>query len=430
VNERAVEFAMRMIVATQGEIAPVSVFARKNYFYPDLPKGYQISQYDKPIGIGGAVAFMLEGHEESVQLNRIHLEEDAGKSLHPEGSGDDYTRVDLNRCGTPLIEIVSEPDIHSAEAAFAYLHALKQLVEYLRICDGNMEQGSLRCDANVSVRAAGQIEFGTKTEVKNLNSIHGVQKAITYEINRQISILETGGSIEQETLLYNAADGKCYPMRSKEESHDYRYFPDPDLVTLEVSQEWINRVAASLPELPLHRRQRFVEEYQIPAYDAEVLTSTRALAEYFEETAELVQDPKAVSNWIMTEVMARLNEQEIIIDEFAIKPERLGDLIKMTLSNEITGPIAKEVFAIMQSDPAPPDVIVDLRGLAPLTDSGELEKLVDQIIAENPEEVARFRAGHKKLMGFFVGNVMKATQGKADPKLATQLFNRKLGESQ
>jgi len=263
-----------------------------------------------------------------------------------------------------------------------------------------------------------------------LNSIHGVQKAITYEINRQISILETGGSIEQETLLYNAADGKCYPMRSKEESHDYRYFPDPDLVTLEVSQEWINRVAASLPELPLHRRQRFVEEYQIPAYDAEVLTSTRALAEYFEETAELVQDPKAVSNWIMTEVMARLNEQQIIIDEFAIKPERLGDLIKMTLSNEITGPIAKEVFAIMQSDPAPPDVIVDLRGLAPLTDSGELEKLVDQIIAENPEEVARFRAGHKKLMGFFVGNVMKATQGKADPKLATQLFNRKLGESQ
>ncbi len=428
-NQRAVDFAMRMIIATGGEVATESVFARKNYFYPDLPKGYQISQYDRPIGVGGSITFILDGQQNSVQLNRIHLEEDAGKSLHPEGSGDDYSRVDLNRCGTPLIEIVSEPDIRSAEEAFAYLHALKQLVEYLGICDGNMEQGSLRCDANVSVRPKGQKEFGTKTEVKNMNSIRGVQRAIAFEIDRQIAILESGGEIQQQTLLYNDSDGKCYPMRSKEESHDYRYFPDPDLVTLEVAPDWIAGVKAALPELPLKRRARFVEQYHIPEYDAEVLSTSRTLADYFEATVRVTNNPKAASNWIMTEVLARIKDQPSDnISAFAITPDRLGSLIKMTLSNQITGPIAKEVFEAMLTDPAAPEDIVAARGLAPITDTSELERIIDKIIEESPDEVKRFKGGHKKLMGFFVGSAMKATEGKADPKLATELFNRKLAE--
>lgn len=425
-NARAVEFAMRMILATGGEVASSSIFARKNYFYPDLPKGYQISQYDKPVGVGGAVKVWREGGVHQVRLNRIHLEEDAGKSLHPEGSGDDYSRVDLNRCGTPLIEIVTEPDIRSAEEAFDYLHTLKQLVEYLGICDGNMEQGSFRCDANVSVRPTNQTELGVKTEVKNMNSIRGVQKAVSYEINRQIAVLESGGSIDQQTMLYNDADGKCYPMRSKEESHDYRYFPDPDLVILKIEAEQINNVMKSLPELPLQRRQRFAEEYQIPSYDADVLTASKSLADYFEKTAELTGDPKTTSNWIMTEVLARLNQQQIGVEEFAIQPDRLAQLIEMARANKVTGPIAKEVFEVMITDPAYPGEIIESRGMAPMTDTGELEELVEKIIAENPDEVARFKSGHKKLMGFFVGSVMKRTGGKADPKLATKLFHEKL----
>ncbi|MGB5138612.1 MAG: Asp-tRNA(Asn)/Glu-tRNA(Gln) amidotransferase subunit GatB, partial [Candidatus Zixiibacteriota bacterium] len=312
-NKSAVDFALRMILAVGGSVGKKSVFARKNYFYPDLPKGYQISQYDKPIGIGGAIKFIDDGVNKSIALTRIHLEEDAGKSLHPENQSQDYTRVDVNRCGTPLIEIVSEPDMRTAREAFLYLHALKQIVEYLGICDGNMEEGSLRCDANVSIRHAGETKLGTKTEVKNLNSIRGVERAISYEIARQIAVVSSGGAIEQQTLLYNDADGKCYPMRSKEESHDYRYFPDPDLVTLTVSDQWTAEIERSLPELPAKRRERFASEYGIPEYDAELLTSTRQLADYFETTAKACGDAKLASNWVMTEVLARVKDQQLEI---------------------------------------------------------------------------------------------------------------------
>ncbi len=425
-NKQAVDFALKMILAVGGEIGKHSVFARKNYFYPDLPKGYQISQYDKPIGIGGAIRFVDEGAVKSINLTRIHLEEDAGKSLHPESSSQDYTRVDVNRCGTPLLEIVSEPEIRTAHEAFLYLHALKQIVEYLGICDGNMEEGSLRCDANVSIRPVGQSEFGTKTEVKNLNSIRGVERAIAYEIGRQNAVVSSGGKIVQQTLLYNDGDGKCYPMRSKEESHDYRYFPDPDLVMLNIDDTWIGEVASSLPELPMARRERFVSGYGIPAYDAEVLTATRPLADYFEAVARESGDAKLASNWIMTEVLARLKEQHVEISEFTIAPHRLGALIGLIKSKAITGKMAKELFEIMLGDDREPEAIISEKGLAPVTDSGDLEKLIDKIIADHPDEVARYREGKTKLFAFFVGQLMKATQGKADPQTAGALLKARL----
>ncbi len=425
-NKRAVEFALKMILAVGGEVGKQSVFARKNYFYPDLPKGYQISQYDKPIGLGGAISFVDDGIAKSINLTRIHLEEDAGKSLHPESSSQDYTRVDVNRCGTPLIEIVSEPEIRTPHEAFLYLHSLKQIVEYLGICDGNMEEGSLRCDANISIRPVGDNRLGTKTEVKNMNSIRGVERAITYEIGRQIAVVSSGGTIEQQTLLYNDSDGKCYPMRSKEESHDYRYFPDPDLVRLSIDDTWIAEVAASQPELPMTRRQRFTGEYGIPAYDAEVLTTTRQLADYFESVVGTCSDAKAASNWIMTEVLARLKDQQTGISEFAITPLRLGELIGKIKEKVITGKMAKDLFELMLSDKRHVDVIISEKGLAPVTDSGDLEKLIDEIIADHPDEVARYREGKTKLFAFFVGQLMKATQGKADPQTAGALLRARL----
>lgn len=425
-NKRAVEFALKMILAVGGEVGKQSVFARKNYFYPDLPKGYQISQYDKPIGLGGAISFVDDGIAKNINLTRIHLEEDAGKSLHPESSSQDYTRVDVNRCGTPLIEIVSEPEIRTPHEAFLYLHSLKQIVEYLGICDGNMEEGSLRCDANISIRPVGDNRLGTKTEVKNMNSIRGVERAITYEIGRQIAVVSSGGTIEQQTLLYNDSDGKCYPMRSKEESHDYRYFPDPDLVRLSIDDTWIAEVAASQPELPMTRRQRFTGEYGIPAYDAEVLTTTRQLADYFESVVGTCSDAKAASNWIMTEVLARLKDQQTGISEFAITPLRLGELIGKIKEKVITGKMAKDLFELMLSDKRHVDVIISEKGLAPVTDSGDLEKLIDEIIADHPDEVARYREGKTKLFAFFVGQLMKATQGKADPQTAGALLRARL----
>ena len=425
-NRSAVEFALKMILAVGGSVGKKSVFARKNYFYPDLPKGYQISQYDKPIGIGGAIRFVDEGVAKSIELTRIHLEEDAGKSLHPENMSQDYTRVDVNRCGTPLIEIVSEPAIRTAREAYLYLHSLKQTVEYLGICDGNMEEGSLRCDANVSIRPTGDKKLGTKTEVKNLNSIRGVERAINFEIQRQLAVVTSGGTIVQQTLLYNDSDGKCYPMRSKEESHDYRYFPDPDLVTLTVGDEWIAAIKESLPELPERRRERFVADYGLPNYDAELLAGSRQLADYFEATTRESGDAKLASNWIMTEVLARLKEQETVIEEFPITPERLGELIKMIKSKTITGKIAKELFELMLADRRSLGAIIAEKGLAPVTDSGDLEKLIAKIITDHPDEVARYREGKTKLFAFFVGQLMKATQGKADPQTATTLLKAKL----
>ncbi len=362
----------------------------------------------------------------SINLTRIHLEEDAGKSLHPENTSQDYTRVDVNRCGTPLIEIVSEPEIRTPHEAFLYLHSLKQIVEYLGICDGNMEEGSLRCDANVSIRPVGETTLGTKTEVKNLNSIRGVERAITYEIGRQIAVVSSGGKVVQQTLLYNDADGKCYPMRSKEQSHDYRYFPDPDLVTLTVDDSWIDRIAATLPELPMARRERFVSEYGIPAYDAEVLTTTSELADYFEAVVKECADAKLASNWIMTEVLARLKGQHVDISEFAISSQRLGRLIGKIKSKAVTGKMAKDLFELMLSDSRDLDAIISEKGLAPVTDSGDLEKLIDKIIGDHPDEVARYREGKTKLFAFFVGQLMKATQGKADPETAGALLKARL----
>jgi aspartyl-tRNA(Asn)/glutamyl-tRNA(Gln) amidotransferase subunit B len=425
-NRRAVEFALRVILAVGGNVNSPSVFARKNYFYPDLPKGYQISQYDKPVGIGGAIHLIDNGVSNSVALTRIHLEEDAGKSLHPDSSGQDYTRIDVNRCGTPLIEIVSEPQLRTPHEAFLYLHSLKQIVEYLGVCDGNMEEGSLRCDANVSIRLIGETELGTKTEVKNMNSIRGVEKALTYEISRQINVVSSGGKIEQQTLLYNDSDGKCHPMRSKEGSHDYRYFPDPDLVSIAISDEWISKVRESLPELPQRRRERFVNEYGLPVYDAEILTESRPLADYFEATAKHCGDAKLASNWIMTEVLARLKEPNSEVGRFAITPGRLGGLIAKVKSKAITGKIAKELFEIMLSDEREPDTIISEKGLAPVADSGDLEKLIDQIVVDHPDEVARYREGKTKLFAFFVGQLMKVTQGKADPQRAGELLRERL----
>ena len=429
-NKSAVEFALEMILAVGGNVGNKSVFARKNYFYPDLPKGYQISQYDKPIGIGGAIRFVDDGLPKSIELTRIHLEEDAGKSLHPENASQDYTRVDVNRCGTPLIEIVSEPAIRTAREAYLYLHSLKQTVEYLGICDGNMEEGSLRCDANVSIRPIGEKKLGTKTEVKNLNSIRGVERAINFEIQRQIAVVTSGGAIVQQTLLYNDSDGKCYPMRSKEESHDYRYFPDPDLVTLTVDDEWIAAIKESLPELPEKRRERFVADYGLPLYDAELLAGSRQLADYFEATTRESGDAKLASNWIMTEVLARLKDQETVIGEFPITPERLGELIKMIKSKTITGKIGKELFELMLADRRSPGAIIAEKGLAPVTDSGDLEKLIAKIITDHPDEVARYREGKTKLFAFFVGQLMKATQGKADPQTANTLLKAQLEQKE
>ncbi len=425
-NRSAVEFALKMILAVGGKVNSSSIFARKNYFYPDLPKGYQISQYDRPVGIGGAIHINDDGVGKSINLTRIHLEEDAGKSLHPESSGQEYTRVDVNRCGTPLIEIVSEPEIRTAHEAFLYLHSLKQIVEYLGICDGNMEEGSLRCDANVSIRPIGETELGTKTEVKNMNSIRGVEKALTYEISRQISVVSSGGRIEQQTLLYSDADGQCHPMRSKEGSHDYRYFPDPDLMTLTIDDEWIARVKNSQPEMPQQRRERLVASYGIPQYDAEILTESRQLADYFEATAKRCGDAKLASNWIMTEVLARLKKQNSEINVFSITPDRLGDLISRIKSKVITGRIAKELLEIMLGDGRELDTIISEKGLAPIADSGDLEKLIEQIIADHPDEVGRYREGKTKLFSFFVGQLMKATQGKADPQRASELLRERL----
>ena len=425
-NCNAVEYALRMILAVGGRVSEQSIFARKNYFYPDLPKGYQISQYDKPIGLGGAIKFVDDGVAKSITLTRIHLEEDAGKSLHSESGSEDYTRVDVNRCGTPLIEIVSEPELRTPREAFLYLHSLKQIVEYLGICDGNMEEGSLRCDANVSIRPVGETKLGTKTEVKNMNSIRGVEKALTYEISRQIAVVSAGGKIEQQTLLYSDADGKCHPMRSKEESHDYRYFPDPDLVPILVGADWVVGVAMNLPELPQQRRDRFVKKYGLPPYDADILTGTRDLADYFEATVRVCSEAKLASNWIMTEVLARLKDQDLSIGTFPISANRLGELIGKIKSQAITGKIAKELFEIMLGDERDIETIISEKGLAPVTDSSDLERLIDKIIADHPDELARYREGKTKLLAFFVGQLMKATQGKADPQTANALLKARL----
>jgi aspartyl-tRNA(Asn)/glutamyl-tRNA(Gln) amidotransferase subunit B len=423
-NKKLVEFAIKLGIATHCKIRPVSIFARKNYFYPDLPKGYQISQYEEPICYNGYVEIELEnGGRKKIRLKRIHMEEDAGKSIHDQ---DVDTLIDVNRCGVPLLEIVTEPDIRSPQEAGRYLAKIRQLLQYLEICDGNMEEGSLRCDANVSVRLKGESKFGTKTEVKNMNSIKNVEKALEYEINRQIQIIESGGSVIQETLLWDASAGIVRTMRTKEEAHDYRYFPEPDLVPVVVSDEWIEKIRKTLPELPDEKRARFISQYGLPEYDAEVLTSSKKLADYYEECVKHISDFKSVSNWIMVEVLKVLNEKQIDITEFKVKPEHIARLIELIKSGKISSSIAKKVFAEMVETGDAPDTIVEKKGLVQISDESYIEDAVDKVLESNRENVERYFAGKSGLFGYFVGQVMKMTKGKANPKLVNQILRRKL----
>lgn len=428
-NVRLVEFVIRMGLATHCAIAKQSIFARKNYFYPDLPKGYQISQYEEPICTGGYVEMNLDdGTRRRIGITRIHMEEDAGKSIH---DLDVDTLVDINRCGVPLIEIVSEPDLRSPREAYLYLYKIRQLVRYLDICDGNMEEGSLRCDANISVRIKGDAKFGTKTEVKNMNSFRNVERALEYEIERQIQVLEEGGTVVQETLLWDANLNVAAPMRTKEFAHDYRYFPEPDLVPVLIEKKWIEVLRGSLPELPAERRDRFVREYEIPRYDADVLTIERGVADYYEEvlrglTRRDAETAKQASNWVMTDVLRVIGEKKVSILEFPIPPSYLSGMINLINDGTISGKIAKEVFEEMLNSPEPPERIVEKRGLVQVSDSAEIEKVVVKILEENKDQVEKYLSGKDKIFGFFVGQTMKATGGKANPKVVNEILRKKL----
>ena len=423
-NKRAVELAMRMGLLTGGEIQRRSLFARKNYFYPDLPKGYQISMFEFPLIKGGHVDLETENGVKTIRLNRIHLEEDAGKLVHIEGDTDSY--FDVNRCGVPLIEIVTEPDFETVEEVTLFLNMLKEMLIFSGASYGNMEQGNIRVDANISIRPRGQKELNTRTEIKNMNSFVNAAAAITHEIDRQTEVVEQGGRIVQETLLYDADHGTIAPMRSKEEAHDYRYFPEPDLVPVLVDDEMVNRVKSELPDMRGTMITRFEKDYRIPAYDAEVLTSTPDIARYYEETVTSGADPKKASNWIMGDVLRVLNETHIPLDEFKIKPSMLADLIAMAESGTISGPIAKSVYEEMVSTGAAPKEIVEEKGLVQISDKGELETAVREVIDAHPDEAAKYRAGKTKLMGFFVGQVMKVTKGKANPKEVNAIIKETL----
>ncbi|RLA91707.1 MAG: Asp-tRNA(Asn)/Glu-tRNA(Gln) amidotransferase GatCAB subunit B [Deltaproteobacteria bacterium] len=426
-NKQVVEFTIRMALATHCNIAPYSVFARKNYFYPDLPKGYQISQYELPIAEHGYVEIQLNGKKKRIGITRIHMEEDAGKLVH-KGTIEttEASYVDFNRSSVPLIEIVSEPDIRSPKEAAEYLKELRTLLQYLEICDGNMEEGSLRCDANVSVRPKGSKKFGTRTEVKNLNSFRNVEHALDYEIKRQIEVIESGEEVVQETRLWDANNGKTLSMRGKEEAHDYRYFPDPDLVPLKIDKEWIEEVRKSLPELPDQKRERFVSQYGIPEYDAAILTATKALANYYEKTVAIFNEPKTVSNWIMSELLRELKRDDKDIEDILITPEKLAALLKLIKDGTISGKIAKEVFVQMYETGKEARKIVEERGLAQLSNEDELSNVIDEVLSSLPKEVEEYKKGKEKLFGFFIGQVMKRTKNRANPKLVNEILKKKL----
>jgi aspartyl-tRNA(Asn)/glutamyl-tRNA(Gln) amidotransferase subunit B len=423
-NRAVVEFALRMALATGCTVARESRFARKNYFYPDLPKGYQISQYELPIAEHGHIDIQVDGRPQRVRIRRIHMEEDAGKLTHDPHRP--VSRVDLNRTGVPLIEIVSEPDLDSPAAAGAFLRQLRAIVRYLGICDGNLEEGSFRCDANVSIRPRGASALGTRAELKNLNSFRFVEKAIEYEIERQRDVLLEGGAIAQETRLYDSTRNQTFSMRGKEEAHDYRYFPDPDLLPLVIDEEWIERVRRSLPELPDARRARFVQRYGLPSYDAGVLTADRELADYFEACLKLFPQPKPVSNWIMGPLLGLLNAGGIGIDQSPIPPGELAALLGLIEQGDISGKIAKTVFDLMAASGKTARAIVQEKGLAQISDAGAIDKVVQEVLAANPKEVEAYRGGKTKLMGFFVGEVMKATRGQANPKAVNELLRKML----
>jgi len=426
-NQKVVEYAIRAGLATNCSITERSIFARKNYFYPDLPKGYQISQFDLPICQHGHLDIDIDGERKRIGITRIHMEEDAGKLVHADlpGIGDDSC-VDLNRACTPLLEVVSEPDMRSADEAIAYLKKLHQIVMYLGICDGNLEEGSFRCDANVSLMPVGSSVFGTRAELKNINSFKFIKQAIEYEMERQAEILDEGGRIIQETRLFDPSTGTTRSMRGKEEAHDYRYFPDPDLVPVIVSNEWIEKVRATLPELPEAKRTRLTTELGLPEYDAEVLASSRELANYFEETVALFAQPKTVSNWVMGEVTRALNEDGKTISDCPVSPAQLADLLKLIEKGTISGKIAKTVFDEMYKTGKEPAAIVQEKGLVQVSDTGAIEAMIDEVLQKNPGQVDEYRGGKETLFGFFVGQVMRASKGKANPALVNELLLKKL----
>ncbi|HAI97705.1 MAG: Asp-tRNA(Asn)/Glu-tRNA(Gln) amidotransferase GatCAB subunit B [Cycloclasticus sp.] len=426
-NEQAVYFAVKFGLAIGAHIAPYSVFARKNYFYPDLPKGYQTSQFDKPIVGLGHLDIEVDGKTKTIGVTRAHLEEDAGKSLHEDYHG--MTGVDLNRAGTPLLEIVSEPDMRSAAEAVAYVKKLHTLVQYLGICDGNMQEGSFRCDVNVSVRPMGQEAFGTRAEIKNLNSFRFIEKAIEYEVDRQIDLIESGGEVVQETRLYDANRDETRSMRSKEEANDYRYFPCPDLLPVEISSALLTEVRDNLPELPAAKKQRFQQQYTLNEYDSDVLTSQKAMADYYEEAVSFSGgEAKLVANWVMGELSAALNQNNLDITESPVNAERLGGLVARIADQTISGKIAKQVLELMWGSEDVADEVIEREGLKQISDTGALEKMIDQLMADNVAQVEQYRAGKTKMMGYFVGQLMKQTQGKANPQELNKLLESKLKE--
>jgi aspartyl-tRNA(Asn)/glutamyl-tRNA(Gln) amidotransferase subunit B len=426
-NRKAVEFAIKLGLATKCRIAPYSLFARKNYFYPDLPKGYQISMYELPLAEGGFIEISVDGKKKRIKIIRIHLEEDAGKLKHgetPETASSSY--IDFNRTGVPLVEIVSGPDIRTPQEAGDYLRELRAILQYLEICTGDMEKGNFRCDANVSVRPRGQKEFGTRTELKNMNSFRHVEMALEYEIKRQVSLLEDGEKVIQETRLWDVDGGVTASMRGKEEAHDYRYFPDPDLVPVNIDESWIGQIRESLPELPSEKRERFVKQYSIPDYDAAILTSTKPLAMYYEEVVRLFSEPKTVSNWIMGDLLRELKGDEREIGQCPVTPLHLAEMLSMMKDGTISGKIAKDVFEEMYRTGEKPSKIVQEKGWVQILDRGEIERAIEKAIQGNPKLVEDYRRGKEKLFGFFVGEVMKQTKGKANPKLLNELLKEKL----
>lgn len=419
-NRQAVEYAMKAAMALNCEIASVSKFDRKNYFYPDSPKAYQISQYDQPVGQNGWIDIEIGGETKRIRINRLHLEEDAGKLTHVDGGY--ASLVDFNRVGTPLVEIVSEADLRSPEEAKAYLEKLKAIMQYCEVSDVKMEEGSLRCDANISLRPYGQEEFGTKAELKNMNSFRGVQRGLEYEEERQADILDEGGQVVQETRRWDEAQGRTLSMRSKEEAHDYRYFPDPDLVTVVIDDEWKERIRATIPELPDARKARYAVDYGLSGYDAEVITSSKKLADLFEDSLQYTKDAKAVANWIMGDLLAFLNAGGLEIEAVKLDGQGLGEMIGLIEKGTISTKIAKTVFKEMLESGKPPQVIVEEQGLVQISDEGAILAVVQQIIASNPQSVEDYKAGKQKAIGFLVGQVMKETKGKANPGLVNQLL--------
>lgn len=423
-NEKVVEFAVRLGLATNCAVNSRSEFARKNYFYPDLPKGYQISQFDKPICEHGFIeANDADGNLKKIRIKRIHMEEDAGKLIHDAG---DYTMFDANRCGVPLLEIVTEPDFSSSSEAVQYLSKIKQIVQYLDICDGNMEEGSLRCDANVSLRPVGSTSLGVKTEIKNMNSFRNVEKAIEYEIKRQTEILEEGNEVIQETLLWNADLEEAASMRGKEEAHDYRYFPEPDLMPVSLTSDYIGNIKNNLPELPEKKLLRFVSNYNLPKYDAGALTQTKSVADYFDALCLATREYKSASNWVMVEVMKILNERKIDVDKFSIPPDRLGELINRISDGTISNKIAKDIFEEMIDSELSADAIIEKKGLKQISNEDEISGVIENVLQQNAEQVGQYKNGSEKIFGYFVGQIMKATKGKANPQVVTKILKAKL----